>query len=218
VRYLHLNPIRARVVADLRGLDRYLYTGHAALMGAVPRPWQAVKEVLERFASNPRRARSRYRAFVATGIPQGHRPEFQGGGLVRSAGGWAAVQELRRGREAYTADERVLGTGAFVADLLREVEHQALATRRRPVDLRTLVNRMAESLGISPIVILGKSRVQAAARARQLLAYVWVEHLGRPASVLARMLGQTRSNTSWAAKKGAQASRQWNHLFAEWCR
>jgi len=221
VRYLHLNPIRAGVVTDLRGVDRYPYTGHATLMGTMPRLWQATKEVLGRFASDRRRARARYRAFVAAGIPQGHRPELQGGGLIRSAGGWAAVQELRRGREAYTADERVLGTGSFVEDLLREVERQAreeTGTLRRQVDLHTLASRMAESLGLSATVMLGKSRVRAAARARQLLAYVWVEHLGRPASDLAKVMGQTCANVSWAARQGAKDAQRWNHLFTPWCR
>jgi putative transposase len=221
VRYLHLNPIRAGVVTDLRGVDRYPYTGHATLMGTMPRLWQATKEVLGRFASDRRRARARYRAFVAAGIPQGHRPELQGGGLIRSAGGWAAVQELRRGREAYTADERVLGTGSFVEDLLREVERQAreeTGTLRRQVDLHTLASRMAESLGLSATVMLGKSRVRAAARARQLLAYVWVEHLGRPASNLAKVMGQTRASVSWAARQGAKDAQRWNRLFTPWCR
>jgi len=34
VRYLHLNPLRAQVVPDLRRLDRYPWTGHSALLGS----------------------------------------------------------------------------------------------------------------------------------------------------------------------------------------
>ena len=37
VRYLHLNPLRAKVVSDLRALDRYPWTGYSALLGTVPR-------------------------------------------------------------------------------------------------------------------------------------------------------------------------------------
>jgi REP element-mobilizing transposase RayT len=40
VRYLHLNPLRAKVTPTLRALDRSPWTGHSALLGAVPRPWQ----------------------------------------------------------------------------------------------------------------------------------------------------------------------------------
>jgi REP element-mobilizing transposase RayT len=38
VRYLH--PLRAKVVPDLRRLDRSPWTGHSALLGTRPRPWQ----------------------------------------------------------------------------------------------------------------------------------------------------------------------------------
>jgi REP element-mobilizing transposase RayT len=46
VRYLHLHPLRAQVVPDLRRLDRYPWTGHSALLATVPRPWQATPAVL----------------------------------------------------------------------------------------------------------------------------------------------------------------------------
>jgi putative transposase len=31
IRYVHLNPIRIRAVRDIKGLDKYPYTGHSAL-------------------------------------------------------------------------------------------------------------------------------------------------------------------------------------------
>ena len=43
--------------------------------------------MLLHFGKNLREARRRYRNFVKNGIDQGTRPELQGGGLVRSAGG-----------------------------------------------------------------------------------------------------------------------------------
>jgi len=44
--HLHLNPLRARVVPDLRALDRYPWTGHSAVLGAVPRPWPDARTAL----------------------------------------------------------------------------------------------------------------------------------------------------------------------------
>ena len=114
VRYLHLNPLRATVVPDLRGLARYPWTGHSALLGRVARPWQDTGTILTQFGAASAPARRAYHAFVAQGLPQGRRPEFQGGGLLRSLGGWQAVAALRRGREAYGGDERILGSAAFV--------------------------------------------------------------------------------------------------------
>jgi REP element-mobilizing transposase RayT len=109
VRYLHLNPLRAQVVKDFRTLARYPWTGHSALLGTVPRPWQETRTILTQFGPTPARARRAYRAFVAAGIPQGRRPEFQGGGLRRSLGGWQAVASLRRGREDAQTWTRVVG-------------------------------------------------------------------------------------------------------------
>jgi len=33
IRHIHLNPLRAKIVADLKGLDSDAYCGHSALMG-----------------------------------------------------------------------------------------------------------------------------------------------------------------------------------------
>jgi len=61
--------------------------------------WQQTQEVLEQFGKRVRQARAQYQRFVAEGVKRGRRAEFQGGGLIRSAGGWEAVRKLRRGRE-----------------------------------------------------------------------------------------------------------------------
>jgi REP element-mobilizing transposase RayT len=221
VRYLHLNPLRAKLVPDIRGLERYPWTGHATLCDRVPRPWQATAEILSRFAPDTRRARAAYRAFVGTGTSQGRRQDLQGGGLIRSLGGWEAVQELRRGREAYMADERILGTSAFVEGLLREAEAQMKARlkgQRRLLDVTTLIRRVGKSLGLTAEAICGRSRVPPAPAARQLVAYLWVLHLGRPASELARFWGQGRSHVSWAARRGAEVAQAWSDEIPGWCR
>lgn len=221
VRYLHLNPIRAKLVPDLRRLERHPWTGHAALCGRVPRPWQATAEVLRRFARDSRQAQAAYRAFVAAGASQGRRHELQGGGLIRSLGGWKVVQGLRRGREAYMADERVLGTSGFVKRILREVEAQTearLKHERRSLDIPTLVQRVGKSLGLTAEAVCGPGRVPPAPEARQIVAYLWVHHLGRPASELARFFGQGRSHVCWAAKRGAEVAEAWSNKIPGWCR
>ncbi|MEA3416437.1 MAG: hypothetical protein U9R02_09840 [Thermodesulfobacteriota bacterium] len=42
VRYIHLNPLRAKIVTDLKDLDRYSYCGHSALMGKKKRQWMRI--------------------------------------------------------------------------------------------------------------------------------------------------------------------------------
>ena len=44
-RYIHLNPLRAGIVTDLKALEKYPYTGHGVLMGKHQANWQdSVKE------------------------------------------------------------------------------------------------------------------------------------------------------------------------------
>ena len=53
LRYLHLNPLRATMVPDLRRLGSYPWTGHSALLGTVPRPWQDTRTILRQFGPTP---------------------------------------------------------------------------------------------------------------------------------------------------------------------
>jgi hypothetical protein len=218
-RYLHLNPLRAKLVADLRALERDPWTGHSALVGNVPRPWQDTATILAHFGQTAARGRKAYRTFVAAGVAQGRRPDFQGGGLVRSLGGWAAVVAKRRTGPPVAADARILGAGPFVEAVLREAPASPPAgLPRAHVSLAVLAARVAAALGVPRPALLGSSQTRAAVTARQLLAYIWVEHLGRRASDLARALDQTRGNVSVAAKRGAAHAAAWRAQFADWCR
>ena len=212
VRYLHLNPLRVKLVPDLRARDRYPWTGHSALVGWVPRPWQDTRTVLTQFGPTPARARQAYRAFVAAGVPQGRRPEFQGGGLVRSLGGWDAVRQLRRGREAYLGDERVLGSTEFVAALQRTTEAAARARGPR-VALDTVITRVCRHLGLSRAALTGGGRRAALQRARARIAYLWVEVLGHPARPLAQFLGVSPQAVYQAVARGRETRAEWERVL-----
>ncbi len=212
VRYLHLNPLRAQVVSSLRALDRYPWTGHSALLGTVPRPWQDTRTILGQFGATPSRARRAYRAFLAEGIPQGRRPEFQGGGLLRSLGGWEGLGALRRAREAYLGDTRVLGSSAFVAAVQRALSPQV--QRLVPAcALETLCAHICAHVGIAPGALQGGGRTPAITRARAGIAYLWVERLGHPGRPLAPLLGIHPAVVYQAAHRGAAQAREWDRLL-----
>lgn len=215
VRYLHLNPLRAGVVKDMGQLDRYPYTGHSALMGRVGRRWQDTGEVLGRFGGRVGRAREGYRRFVQDGIPQGRRPDLMGGGLIRSMGGWKVVSEIRRGREAYSADERVLGSSRFVEGLLKEAEEIAV---RPKVDLATLGRRIARHMGLTWEALSGRGRSREQSRARSILAYVWVKHLGGSGRELSLALCMSPQAVSLAARRAEEEGTPARSDLERWCR
>jgi REP element-mobilizing transposase RayT len=213
VRYLHLNPIRVQSVADLSGLDRFPWTGHSALVGTVPRPWQDTTTILAQFGPTPGRARRAYRTYVSEGIPRGRRPDLQGGGLIRSAGGWEAVAALRRGREAYLGDERILGGTEFVEFWQRSVEGAARSATRRIELLEELIARVCHAAGISVDQLARGFRPRAVSRARNGIAYLWTEVLGRPARPLASVLGIRPQSVYQAIKRGRAAREEWERLL-----
>ena len=213
VRYLHLNPLRAQVVADLRALDRFPWTGHSALLGTVPRPWQDTAAILRQFGATRRRAIAAYRTFVAEGIAHGRRPEFQGGGLLRSQGGWAAVAALRRGREAYQGDERILGSSDFVEGYRRAVAADSPTPTR--LSLEALITRVCRHVGVPPTALTGGGRTPAPTRARAGIAYLWVDLLGRSGRALAPHLGVHPSAIPKAARRGALAAAEWRRLLRD---
>jgi REP element-mobilizing transposase RayT len=213
VRYLHLNPLRAHVVADLRTLDHYPWTGHSALRGTISRPWQATREILSRFGPRLPHARRAYRDFVAAGIPHGYRPELQGGGLFRSLEGWAVVTALRRGREAYQGDERILGSPAFVEEMHRDLKAtNPSPAPRRP--LADLIARVCAATGSRPSALRQGSRRQLVARAREGIAYLALGVEGYSGRAVAEALGVRPPSVYKAAERGRAAHTRWDRVLA----
>ena len=79
-RYIHLNPLRAGVIKDLKELAMYRWTGHLLLMGQVKRDWQDTDTVLSYFGRRKKGAILGYENYVGEGVSQGRRPELVGGG------------------------------------------------------------------------------------------------------------------------------------------
>ena len=87
VRYIHLNPIRGRIIPGVKELNKFPYCGHSTVMGRIERPWQDVDYVLGYFGKTVKGARKAYVSYVEGGIGQGRQNELTGGGLIRSVGG-----------------------------------------------------------------------------------------------------------------------------------
>lgn len=202
VRYIHLNPLRAGIVTSLAALERFRFTGHAALVGHAVRPWQAVDETLRWFATGSGDARLAYAAFVSAGAGDGRRPDLVSGRLLRRPDGWSAGEEIpARGREAHASLERVLGSDASVARLTRSLATESPRLRAVPADAREFLDSVARKLGVPPIALLGAARGRRATSARAVACFLWLEVLGRSGSELAAALGLARATVYRAARR-----------------
>ena len=64
VRYIHLNPIRAKIVTTLNELDRYSWSGHSTVMGNAKQDWMDMVHVLSQFEARKKAARNADHRFV----------------------------------------------------------------------------------------------------------------------------------------------------------
>ncbi|RLC29031.1 transposase [Candidatus Woesebacteria bacterium] len=211
VRYIHLNPIRAKIVPDLKFLDKYAYSGHAAIMGKKKNGWQDTDYVLKFFHTKLSIARRRYRENVKKGISVGKRPDLIGGGLVRSAGGWDALKGLRRIKAYMKGDERILGDGDFVETVLKaskdEFDRKYLL-KDRGYDLNAVVDRVAEVLGVNRAEVLSPGRQPRRVQARSLVCYWASRELGMSMVELSKRLKISQPTVSQSANRGEKIAKE----------
>ncbi len=218
VRYIHLNPLRAKLVEELKVLDKYPYSGHSALLGKMKRDWQQVGYVLGFFGKRKSDARKAYRQFVKKGVVQGRRPELTGGGLVRSIGGWAALRALRSETVRVKGDERILGDTDFVEAVLKEADEQLERRYRLKAEgfgLERVAERVAQVMSIPVELVWEKSRRPQVVDARSLFCFWASKELGISMTDLAKRLNLTQPAISIAARRGERLARENQYVLIE---
>lgn len=138
VRYIHLNPVRAKLVTDPAD---YRWSSHRSYLGLEAGAGVDAQPVLAQFADQPSEARQRYREFVGAAHGGTPRPEYY---------------------------QRVLGDETFKEDVERRRgprPDRPASQARTPHDLLDLV---ARSVGLPRSRILGPERSPAVVRARRL--------------------------------------------------
>jgi putative transposase len=204
VRYIHLNPLRARLVADYKNLGKFKYAGHSALMGKSSCKWQNTEYILSQFGRKTSAARRLYGEFVEKGISDGKRPELVGGGLIRSLGGWVAAKAVRGAKDQIKSDERILGGGDFVAEVLEECRQQLeqrYQYQARGYDFDWLVGQVATLLGFEPAIVTRRGRYPDTVQARSVLCYFASRDLGISTLELAKKLGVSQPTASQSVKR-----------------
>lgn len=208
VRYIHLNPVRSQLPVTIESLDHYPWTGHAVLLGNRELPEQDCDFVLRRFGASVGEARQAYQEYVRQGLA-GQR-DLDGGGLRRSARGLEFVQMLRRGRERWSFDERVLGGSDFVDTILNQLE----VTRRQPpidpsVLISQLCSRVSQRLGVTVAEIASPSLRREVLAARAMVSHLAVCHHGLSLSAVGRLLGVSKQSVTRAIGRADGAYEQY---------
>jgi putative transposase len=197
VRYIHLNPVRAKIVKTIDELDQYPWSGHRTLVGNTELAWMDIDTVLYQFSDSRRKAITEYREFVLEDFTQGRNPLLTGGGLIRSQGGWSEVQSLRRKEQHEEFDERILGSAEFVHAVLKEAEDKELRQlkfRRSGRSIDDIISEECSKRQVSTEELKRGGRRTGATQARAAIANRSKEELGLSGAEIARYLGVSTSS------------------------
>lgn len=195
-RYIHLNPLRAGIVNDVKGLRGYEWCGHSTIMGIVKRPWQDRDTILSYFGNRSEVAMEKYEQFVEDGVKVGDRPDLVGGGLIRSLGGWSQVLSLKRAGSKIFSDERILGSSNFVKTVIEDAEKKEKETLRLNIklsDLTSLATKICEAEGVEKSELCSGLRKGDVVKCRKIFCQIAVERMGYSGADVARFLGITTS-------------------------
>jgi REP element-mobilizing transposase RayT len=218
VGYIHLNPLRARLVADLKALSKYPYGGHSVIMGKRTREFQDVDYVLGLFGNKVAKARRNYREYVHKSAELGRRPELVGGGLLRSSGGWGVLKAMSKARIHVKGDERILGESDFVEKVLAQQQEQferRYWLKAQGYDIDRVVTKAAEVFNLESEQICKPGNQPLRVKARSLVCYWAVRELGLSGPSVGKLLGIGQPAVSRAVVRGEKLSHDMNLSLIE---
>jgi hypothetical protein len=201
------------VVKTLRELDSYHWNGHRALIGKTKKAWMDTEYVLSQLANTRSKALHAYRELMREGMNQRRITELTGGGLIRSHGGWSQVVAVRSRGHKETSDERILGSGSFVSNVLKDAEERQLwqlKNRRAGQTIARIMQKECRQRGISLQELTGGSKRRVVSEARAVIALRSRNELGLSSAEIARHVGVNTSSITRAIER-AERRRQVKH-------
>lgn len=174
VRYVHLNPVRAGIVASA---EDYPWSGHHGYLGKELLPWLTTDLVLAMLAEEKTLARQAYASFVLDGMGEGRRGEFHCG----------------------TCEGRILGADTFSDEVLVRVQQKS----EREFSLDEVICAVCAHFQIEDAQLYESGKVRPMTEARAVAAAI-VQGAGHLRMTdLAKRLGRDVSALCKAAQRVA---------------
>ncbi len=144
VRYIHLNPVRAKIVDDPQ---KYSWTSHSIYLGDEQSKIVDKKFVLSQFCKNKKKAQWEYRQFISSAINSGHQNKFY-----------------------QVKDQTFLGEDEFVDQI--EVEKHNYDPIIFDIPIEEIVFEVLQAIGIKREDMYSSSRNRNGAYGRGLVGYL----------------------------------------------
>ena len=185
VRYIHLNPVRAKMV---KRPEDFEYSGHRAFLGLDRSALVDTEPVLRHFGATKKRAVEVYTRFVE-----------------------ASLGEKSQGDYYRAAEGRLLGSGEFVEEIRHRVgEHRASQQGADRTSVEDLLNAAERSSGLSRQEMCSKSKNRRTVSVKEAVIV-----LGREKGITNRELAEALGIDPSAVTRRAEAARSRNRESLE---
>ncbi|MBU4491978.1 MAG: hypothetical protein KKD69_05900 [Euryarchaeota archaeon] len=164
---------------------------------------KTIEDVLRYFGENLKDARRRYRQFVKKGIDQGKRPDFQGGGLIRSAGGGKTGLLGRKEEDRELSDQRILGSGDFVAKVLKKT-NEVNQKQMVKCSLQVLCQKIISAFGIKEEELRSSVKKRVVTEAKASFGYLAIRAMGYSGREVGQFLNVQSYSAIRISEKGKE--------------
>jgi putative transposase len=177
VRYIHLNPVRAKMV---KRPEQYEYSGHRAYVGMDKTGLVDAEPVLRHFGGTKKRAIEVYQRFVDAGLGERSQDEY------------------------YRASEgRLLGSDEFLEEIRHRIgEHRAARAQLERTSIEELLRAAERSSGLRREELCGKSKDRKTVAVRESVIV-----LGRERGMSNRELAEGLGIDGSAVTRRVEAAR-----------
>ena len=122
--------------------------------------------------------------------------------MVRSAGGDKRALLRRKREERELSDERILGSGDFVANVMKDANEVLDQRAKFDISLDELISRVCAKFEIRVKDLVSKSRKRYLSQARGVVCYLAVDELGYSGDDVARSLRISGRGVSDCRERG----------------
>jgi hypothetical protein len=199
VPYIHLNPLRARLVKDLTELAGYQWCGHRSALGRYPDDILERAALLSHFGESEKSSLAKYTLVMEEKAAAAVRPDFSGGGQQRSSISGSAVLRAFPAEEKALSDQRILGESDFVESVLKAAGEAAKKENRTRAEI---MEEVEKATGMARAAILRPSRERKPAHARAIYCCRCKDECGSSGTELKRELGINQGAVSKLIAKG----------------
>jgi putative transposase len=203
VRYVHNNPVRAKVASHARDIS---WSGHQAYVGDVTPPeWLNIGYVLSMFGKQHAANVRKFEAFVREGEGEGRRRDLNG-----EPGEKVARKFQEAFGDAWRVSGPIAGDQAFVAKVLadissvdEQVAYHGHVHGGEPVrpGLEEVIAVVCAEVGVEPWVFDHQPRKRTAVLARRLITLLWIKEYGGMQTEIGKKLKTSSGTVSgWYSK------------------